>query len=124
MRRIQISFWKQTKTREKIENQYRKAVRGDEQRAQSKEITLRRSERKWKPSVKHGYVSYIAAEENSDEPATVEEAMISAERENGESDARGNSVITEKQHVGRSRSTTLSKTPNGNFTVLYTHLGI
>lgn len=59
-----------------------RAVRGVEQRAQSKEITLRRSERKWKPSVKHGYVSYMAAEKNSDEPATMEEVMVSAEREN------------------------------------------
>ncbi|KMQ87254.1 integrase core, partial [Lasius niger] len=48
---------------------------------QQRETPPRQSERKWKPIVRPGYVSYMASEESTDDPTTVEEAMACPERE-------------------------------------------
>lgn len=62
--------------------QEERADQPGEHRIQQSEAAPRRSERKWKPINRPGYVAYMASEEYTVDPSTVEEAMASSERQN------------------------------------------
>ncbi|RLU26274.1 hypothetical protein DMN91_000068 [Ooceraea biroi] len=62
--------------------QERRTDQAGENRMQRDEAAPRRSERKWKPVSRPGYVAFLASEDHTSEPSTIEEAMAGTESQN------------------------------------------